>query len=463
LWSPPDAGSGSKDYNIIVDVNQDGYFTNSIDVIDVFNGPGFRVNKCQVVPETLHAAAEPQPSTDTGDRDFLTGVPVYFSGENLNPNDTVRLYITAYDKDFDYIGNNPKILSDVRSNYDDVTIDNDGKFSGISWRPVSGFYNIILDVNQDGNYTFGTDLIDHTNEIGFAVFNNRSGHNDMIHLGDNGLEREVYNTKIAQNIYTLAKNLPANKDVNIYTISERLLKINNPEWDTWESSNNVNLLNSATPVYEFGEKTQTAHTSSEGTIFLSIWKSPNKIFDQPFINYYGKKYNVIIDVNRDGIFNSGDMVDTHDIGDMTNWFYGEGHLDLSSTVGSGTTPAVSEYKEYLNDKLDLENQLDTTNDIYDSSTEQASKQYLCSKNLSIELFKVIEIGSQVGFRVLGENEYYAERNLESGRQVYDQVEFDGLNINDNTTSVIVAPDGNMELGNLNIGENSLLFSNPPSR
>ena len=41
LWmqSTPDQKSGL--YNIIVDVNRDGYFTNSIDVIDVFNTNGF--------------------------------------------------------------------------------------------------------------------------------------------------------------------------------------------------------------------------------------------------------------------------------------------------------------------------------------------------------------------------------------------------------------------------------------
>lgn len=280
------------------------------------------------------------------------------------------------------------------------------------------------------------------------------GHSVVIHVGDNYLQREVYNTGIAKNIYTLAKSLPGDTDVDIYTISERLLKINESGWDTWENSSNVSLLDSAAPVYDFGEKVRTVHTSSDGTLFISTWRNPSQIFDQPFINYYGKKYNVIIDVNRDGLFDpSIDKVDTHDIGDMTSWFDTHDILDSSANGNQ----AVSEYKEYLNDKLDLENQLDTTSNIYGYALAEASQQYLCSITLTKDLFKIIQVESQVGIRVLDDNEYYTGRNMDTGRHVYDQVEFDSLDIEDNSVSVIAASDDDLKINNLSVGADASLY------
>lgn len=46
LWNAPTPGL----YNIIADVNSDGLFTNSIDVIDRFNVNGFQVLQCWIKP-----------------------------------------------------------------------------------------------------------------------------------------------------------------------------------------------------------------------------------------------------------------------------------------------------------------------------------------------------------------------------------------------------------------------------
>lgn len=278
------------------------------------------------------------------------------------------------------------------------------------------------------------------------------GHNFVTHVGDNYLEREVYNTGIANNIYTVAKELTPDQDVDIYTISERLLKLNNPGWDTWKSSSGVNLLDSAAPVFEFGEKVNTVHTSADESLYVSTWKNPIQIFDQPFINYYGKKYNVVIDVNRNQIFDAGDKVDTHDIDHMRNWFLTYSILDASADGD----PAVSEYKEYLNDKLDLEVPLVATN-TYDTATQLASYQYLCSAQLTAKLFKIIEAESEVGIRVLNEDEYYAGRDLDTGRHTYDQADFDGLNVNADNLAVLIAHNGLLNVDGANIEKDATLL------
>lgn len=460
LWTLPDPLPGNPEfYNIIVDVNQDGNFTNSIDVIDVFNDSGLQVSKCNDKKRKLVFLLGALAT-----RDGTSGTSLDIGGEDLppeNPLQTRQVHVINYDSTIDMQTDTISNLSQKSVFSSDVYITTEGVFgSTITWtNPTAGIYNIILDLDDDDTYNPGTDVVDHTNEIGLIIADDRSEHNDIVHMGDNGLEREVYNTGIVQNIYTLAKNLPVDDVVDIYTISERLLKINNPEWTTWENGNNVNLLESAAPVYEFGEKITTAHTSSDGTLFLSSWKEPSKIFDQPFINYYGKKYNIIIDVNQDGIFDvTADKVDTHDIGDMTNWFNTQGHVELSPAVGSGQTVAVSEYKEYLNDKLDLENQLDTTNDIYDPATENASFQYICLNKVTDKLFTVIQTESQVGIRVLDEDEYYEGRDQGTGRHVYDQAEFASFDVDDDSVSVVVGADGStMEINDLSVGENSNLY------
>jgi len=39
-----------------------------------------------------------------------------------------------------------------------------------------------------------------------------------------------------------------------------------------------------------------------------------------FTDTYGTRFNVVIDVNRNGLFDDGDLVDTHDIGDIGTYF-----------------------------------------------------------------------------------------------------------------------------------------------
>jgi len=453
LWVRP---IPDQAYNIIVDVNRDGNFTNSLDVVDVFNQAGFSVNKCEKKQAKVVAAYSVLAGNKI--RDFITSNKVVIGGIGLTVliGYIVNVYITDYTVGMFSSTTDIIPLNGTTVEKFSVLVNQDGTFDTEWSNPKKGQYNIVVDVDKDGKYTPGVDVVDYPDEIGFIVFDSRADHNDIVHLGDNGLEREVYNTGIVQNIYTLVKNLPADQDVDIYTISERLLKINNPGWTTWESSSSVDLLDSTAPVYEFGERVQTANTSSDGTLFLSTWKDTAQIFDQPFINYYGKKYNIVIDVNQDGLFNpSTDKVDTHDIGDMKNWFASNDVLDSSA---NGNV-AVSEYKEYLNDKLDLENLLDTTNDTYDSATEQASFQYLCSNKLTTKLFQVIEVESQVGIRVLNENEYYEGRDKTTGRHIYDQVEFGNLDIQDGNTVVITFhdDDGTVISDNLTLGQNSNLF------
>jgi hypothetical protein len=54
LWNAPSAENQNNYYNVIVDVNQDGVFTHSIDVIDSFNEAGFVVMQCSSdVTDTL--------------------------------------------------------------------------------------------------------------------------------------------------------------------------------------------------------------------------------------------------------------------------------------------------------------------------------------------------------------------------------------------------------------------------
>jgi len=245
-------------FNIVVDVNRDGLFTNSIDVVDVFNQPGFILEACEryakiglkisvsdlsgIAQRWLESSGFNKPEfegsglgSDTSSTLYIMNAPVSSSMGNLNEKSVFSA---------------------------SVKINSNGTFtSPVTWsNPIAGEYNVILDVNNDNIYNSTTDLIDYSDEIGFIVADSTTGHNDIIHLGDNGLEREVYNVNIAKNIYTLAKNLPMNSTVDIYTISERLLKINNPKWSTWENTNSTgtNLLNSAAPVFDFGAKIHTA-------------------------------------------------------------------------------------------------------------------------------------------------------------------------------------------------------------
>lgn len=443
-------------FNLVMDVDMDNLFTSGIDSIDAQFASGFIVTQCPVAPPP------PPLITVIGTvvtRGITSGDPTKIQGSNLDgsdPSKTRGVHVISSNT----AQNMASTIEDLKENSvfsAEVHITDDGVFEEtITWKnPTPGIYNIILDMDDDDTYDPNIDIIDYTDEIGFIVVDSSDSHNDILHLGDNGIEREVYNSDIAENIYTLAKNLPTDVDVDIYTISEKLLKNNHSGWTTWESSDDITLSGSAVTVYD-NTKVHTEHTSSDGTLFLSTWKNPSDIFDQDFIDKYGKKFNIVIDVDQDGLFDSTiDKVDTYDIGDMTSWFVNHNILDSSANDNN----AVSEYKEYLNSKLDLgaDEQLDSTND-YDDAIQQASYNYLCSNNITTDLFNVIKVGAQTGFRILLEDEYYNAKETVTGRHVYDNVDFDSLDVGDGVVSVIVGSDGSQgEINDLNAAENSRLL------
>lgn len=393
-----------------------------------------------------------------------------------------KLFIVAYDQTRYFGGNQTYPLVDVRGAPTPVTITSTGSFaSDVTWpQPRAGSYTLVLDVNGDGKYIKAKgDIVNEANEIDFLVTDISTLHSDVVTVGDNAQLRELFSDELAVNIYAIARGLTAGADVDLYVVSDKLLPAGFPGWAAARAAGTLNLPAVSVPVnvthgplmkpsVTKPNQVQTVTTGTDGTLFTSVWKEPATLFNtavlqttppvpdykpeyakddicddtlgdfhdcdpcsnawlSPDLNFrqvcnvwpaftetYGTAFNVVIDANRNGIFDNGDLVDTHDIGDITAWLQNHAALDASADGN----PAVGEYKEYLDSKLNLASPLPPGN-IYDEATKQASQRYMCSRGVPSSRLAVLREGAQVGFQVLAQNSYAHVRQYGSGLVVFE--------------------------------------------
>jgi hypothetical protein len=354
----------------------------------------------------------------------------------------------------------------------------DGSFTAeVTWdTPVEGLYNMVLDVNGDSVFNKNDgDFANQDNQIDFIVGHGRDGHNDVVTLGDNGRVRELFTGDRVQNVYALGRNLPPNDSVNAWVVSARLL----PAGFSWSSPGALDLASVSIPVLTphgpilvgqltTADKVRAVPTSPEGSLFAAVWEQPYELMNTTvftarpavpdykpeyaeedsiqdpcenawksddtnfqavcnvgnlFSDYYGNSFNVVLDVNRNGVFDAGDRVDTHDIGDLTAFFAASPDTVLDARANG--SPAVGEYKEYLDAKLNLSLPHD---DVYDEALQRASAQYMCSPVLSGGSFSLVQQGAQVGFKMLNAADYLNESVLSSGLYNYAAVDMNDATV-----------------------------------
>lgn len=174
-----------------------------------------------------------------------------------------------------------------------------------------------------------------------------------------------------------------------------------------------------------------ADTNFDDDPCAAAYASPDADFQQAcnlgflFSNHYGADFNLVLDLDSDGLLGASDPVDTRDIGDMTAFFGGSGTVLGPAANGQ---PAVAEYKEYLSRALSVDLPANTT---YDLATQAASSRYACGPTLSKTAFQTwIVPDAQTGFRVLDSDAYRSARADPSGLYQYGEAFMDGVSADD---------------------------------
>lgn len=403
-------------------------------------------------------------------------------------------YIVASVPGVSFQGNLSVPLHDVRGAPSRVTIQNDGTFSDdAGWIAQVGAYKLVLDIDSDGVFnSFAGDIS--SDEIDFVVAG-LDYHSTLQTLGERGELRETFSENATPHVYALARRLPPGAQVDAYVIARKLLPKDFVSWDNERNLHRLNLASVAVPVnllhgpilvpsLTISDKVKTLTVEDDGALFFNAWRHPYVLANmrawtaQPpvpiydtsrdnfddvsdpcenaassgdsnfrsvcnvgnsFEDYYGKEFNVVIDVNRNGVFDAGDQVDTHDVGDMEKAF-GNGTAQL----GPGSySNAVSEYREFLNAKLSPFPALTIEQD-YDLDLQQASAKYLCSSTLSKAQFEqIIRPAAQVGF-TLNMNGYHSSERFNGGLYEFADMTLDNASIGPNAELCMVGE--NLELG-----------------
>lgn len=100
-----------------------------------------------------------------------------------------------------------------------------------------------------------------------------------------------------------------------------------------------------------------------------------------FSKAYGSLFNVVVDVNRDGKFNSGDLIDSYNVDELTNFFNATPNIALNQTVLD--TNVVKEWQSYLSYRLGDRSLV--SDGVFGAETAAATYFYTCENGMGGEL------------------------------------------------------------------------------
>ena len=383
---------------------------------------------------------------------------VSVTSDNNPPVTNARLFIIQHDPLEHFKRNSLYELKDVRpqgSTLIPATESGSFTLTDVWANPSEGAYNLVYDDpsntfvgvnNTEYVYDKNTDdFTNYDNQIDLLVVEPSQLHSDVVTLDDRGKQRELFNAGGANHIYVLVSGLlPAarqNPFVDIYVVSMDLLQ-NHYSFTTWEAARKaspaiqldkviavpVNLIQGRIP-YELLKDEDIKNTlqiSDEGLVFANIWPTPSNLimsYVEPepndfktFTEYYGKRFAIVVDVNRNGIFDTGDKVDTHEIGPLADYFENNELLNEHCPVD-----AVKAYQEFLNERVLPESRELSVNGVYDDATKNASDEFLCQPYLTKSRFNLLSQYMQTTFVLLPSEEYLENKKLPNGVYRYEQV------------------------------------------
>lgn len=418
-----------------------------------------------------------------------------------------KVYLLKYDSRVNYDGLVDIPLHDAESDPDSFGVDTDGTLVN-SWEnemPAPGAYKLALDVAQNGVFdgvlnVYKGDIVNPGNAIDILIAE-RDYHSDVVTIGDRGTVQEVFFENKAQNIYGLARGLPVNSTFNGYVISLKLIEDRWESWEKFKAAVGQGLLDYAVPVKHINgpiyaarmpaeKKTLTLETDAHGHVFKTIWAKPSillnkrafrqniarlpvtdetiigncddewmagKTADQRkicnygnlFSDFYGYRFNFVIDLDGNGNFGPGDRIDDYDIGHMREYFNTPENTELGPS--SGSIEAVSEYKNFLSARLSMAFPLNQSND-FDAATIDATHLYLRQDVLTKNDFNTfVAKDAVIGFHVVDSTIQKTSKAFENGFFQFEDYIVRETTIADNSSVSTSGCDA--ELGTVAFGVN----------
>lgn len=408
-------------YLIVVDVDNDGKYNKNIDVQDYFTVEEREQEQDGYIGVYADIA------TDSNDyhknkkpRIFETGESIIVAGSynnSDNPDGSVGgLMIINADTDN---------VIDVIAN-----VSTDNAFSSFEYKFEEGLdqgtYNIMFHPYEKGTLVYNPeyDLIDYEDQIGFIVTDSTDGSNNLVTLNTKGETAENFVISDNENIYIMAKNLPANEVVDIYVVeSDEIIDA--------EQDASIELSNIAVPLTldDIDQDVATIEiqtADSKGQLFMAVIKNPASFMDDDYVNKWGKKLNVVIDVNRNGLYDIGDFIDTQEVDEII--------ANIDNVAEN--SEATLQYQELLNATLSGDELV--LDGIYGDNTKKASIGYICSDSLDASMATAITNDSKVGFKILLDEDILADTTLTGDIYNLASGEFDDTVSSSDISSFVVA-------------------------
>ena len=290
-----------------------------------------------------------------------------------------------------------------------------------------GRYNLLVDAGGDGYFNKSADAVDYHAEAGFRVQGVSAADN-------NGNVSKFFD--LNDTIYLKAAGLPPNSNVTIYVVPYNRSV-------TWREQGSIAL--DPIKVSEIPGNPFRVATDAKGEI------APMQLWDKPgfsAIEKHGRRYNIVVDVNNDGEYNSSvDAVDIITLYALEQW------VGQNITLDQGDSGnAVIELKTFLNVFTDFN--LNLSSDLFDSETANALREYTSRNStlfgsgvtsVNLQVLSYMQVDALTSFQFERGRINYSNLNVSKTR----------VKVNENiTVSAIVA-----NVGNATEGFNAVLYVN----
>jgi subtilisin family serine protease len=293
----------------------------------------------------------------------------------------------------------------VRSFGHGMMVENNDPPTGLSWNSPTNYiyddqrglgngnYNMVTSVARDGNYRYDRDLVDYHAAVGFRV-------QGVTTSDDGGHAKSWYLTSAAAPAVNFrAAGLEPGANVDAYIVSF-------DEGVDWRTATNVALSPIKVNAASIARNPLSVTVKADGTIPKTpIWNKPG----DDDVAAHGQRYHIIIDVDRNGIYDAD--IDVIDIVRMTalRKLISEGKVLSQSSPPSD---AVVELKSFLNSRFDGVN-LDLQDKHFDADTAKYLKTYIGRTEVDADVFEILDVARVAGFRLIAGEQSIAGKTFKT--------------------------------------------------
>ncbi len=404
------------DYAIIIDIDNDKKFTRDIDVYEKFTvteksvqiDHGSESNKAMICNSNTVTAA-------ISNHDLIYGMGCGSIGRNNLRENTEGIITVSVHADSDTAAHADILAKEYKRGREflldsQIGFDDEGKFERdlrVSCLEP-GLYNMGVVVFNGAGESHEAIVDQCCNIAGFLVEDAKHKYNQIEFLDDNAKEGYRYKVDLSNNIYARIEGLDPDEEIQVYLLSLGKLAAKDRHIPRGTNLKDIAIPFPSRPdesQYKFCESSQSDRkcrlyaASKSGILFTAIWTNLSNYKNEDFIDTDGKEFVLVVDKNKSGKYDDGDIISQYPIDKILSWFASSHTVLDGKTQTEEERSVIKQYQEFMNSVFHLENEIEVNGE-YGEETQIASEMHMGSRFLYPTMLDNLKTVANTGFEIV---------------------------------------------------------------